>query len=217
MNKKRTSELPYDRNAELTKEFNTFWSEWQNKNGQLTRDIPLSSLKNVVLLKSALHNINNIATLKTTELLVDKLVKFFPVRFKAVEKDIRNKIRNESPNANGYDIQFESDTVSFVAEIKCNIPFQQDKQGNWKFGANQTNGIKKDIENLKFGKSKADLKKGKKYYKFLGIYDYEKRSGSAMAQILESDRVKKCTPIMHLRKDVTLMPEVIYVVMLGSD
>jgi len=211
MNKIKSS---YDRNEELKKEFNTFWSEWQNKKGQLTQDMPLNS---IILLKSALRNINNIATLKVTELLVDELVKLFPKQFKEIKKDILDGIRKESPNANGYDIQFESAKISFLAEIKCNVPFQKDKKG-WKFGANQAAGIKKDIESLRQVKPKAELKKDiRKYYKFLGIYDYEGRSEDAIARIQESIGVTQHEPILPLRKGIELKSNAIYIVMLGGD
>ena len=208
MSKKTSS---YDRNEELKNEFNTFWSEWRRKNGQLAQNMSLNS---IILLKSALRNINNISTLKVTELLVDELVKCFPQQFKAIKNDILKSIWQVSPNANGYDIQFESADMSFIAEVKCNIPFQKDKKG-WKFGANQAEGIRKDIESLREGKEKAELKKDiKKYYKFLGIYDYEGRSENAIARIRESVRVKRCEPIVPLQKGVDLKLNTIYIVMI---
>ena len=209
----KTSESSYNREAELEKEFNNFWAEWHKKNGRLTQNMPLES---IILLKSALHSINNIATLKITELLVDKLATWFPKRFKAVRKDILDVIRKEKPNSNGYDIQFETNELAFIAEIKCNIPFQEDGKG-WKFGANQVEGIKTDIEGLKNGKTTATLRKGIKHYKFLGVYDYAGRSKGAMERILQTDRVKKCGQVEFLVKETELNPNVIYIVMLGND
>lgn len=134
------------------------------------------SFEGVISLKRTLSVINNIVTLRLTLMLG----KWICNRFNVKDTDAVNKaITACKPNANGYDIQLDDPDV--IAEVKCNIPT---KGGNI-YGAEQKNGLVKDMRSLLRGKSKSK-KKIDHSIKILGLYD--------------SDAVRKATS--HLMKNL---------------
>lgn len=79
---------------------------------------------------------------------------------------------------NGFDIEIEDyNGVSIIAEIKGNIPVENDGE---KYGSQQKDGIKKDIEGLTNGKSKSKkFKEGqmsKGVYKFLILLESNRKA-----------------------------------------
>lgn len=124
-----------------------------------------------VSLKKALSNINNIVTLKVTNLFIKKLVKD---GFVDITQEVAMKVNvnNNSANANGYDVEYtanKSKEKNILAEVKCNIPV-----GKEHFGSAQKAGILKDIEGLLKGekKSKSNVKTSD-YYKFMVFMKYD--------------------------------------------
>lgn len=129
-----------------------------------------------VSLKKALSNINNIVTLKITNLFIEKLC--IDEFISNVQKDemIENSNKQKA-NANGYDVEYPDpkkksnveNPIKILAEVKCNIPV-----GKTQFGSAQKAGILKDIEGLLNGeeKSKSSLSTTKDYFKFMVFMDY---------------------------------------------
>jgi hypothetical protein len=114
-------------------------------------------------LKTALANINNIITIR----LAFSLAGWICNRMKVTEeasKKIFEIIRSSKPNSNGFDIELSNPDI--VAEVKCNIPVN----GGQVYGAAQQSGLSKDIAGLLKGKKKSP-KKTTKSIKILGLYD----------------------------------------------
>ena len=195
-----------NREASLDKKFNKLVRIVKSK-----KSLNEMTMADVVSLKSALNTIHNIATLKTTYLLLDRLAELFP-EVNDNKESIRDTIKEKSENANGYDIEYHGKKISFVAEVKCCIPISN----GVKFGAQQENGIKKDLSNLRNGKTKSSLCKDKKslegYYKFLGVYNNEEgKVATAMDNLCRNEKGIS----FHVPKKPD--EDTIYIVMLGDD
>lgn len=106
-------------------------------------------LKNLLLVKSALTDINNTLTMGLTLGFLNWASKALSLDTDSVQK-LRERVLQTKPSSNGYDI-FCSGPIPFIAEVKCNIPIN----GGKKYGSAQRNGIIKDIQALKGGKSKS--------------------------------------------------------------
>lgn len=166
--------MSYNREESLQKSFNNFWRGRLGINDAYQK----LSIEDLVALKNAVSDINNIITLRVSIKFIDMLreqgVLSYGSYIKAVEL-----VNGESPNANGYDIKLEEQKI--VAEVKCNIPIK-DKT----FGANQIKGIRKDIdgmnEPLKKTKDKTDTKD---YLKFMVLLDND-GVREAMKKIINS-------------------------------
>lgn len=135
------------------------------------------SAEKFVSLKKALRNINNIVTLKVTNLFIDKL-KDAKIIEEPQAKAMKDDVNSISANANGYDVEYPNPKgtnvlvdkpINILAEVKCNIPV-----GKTQFGSAQKAGILKDIEGLLNGeeKSKSSLSTTKDYFKFMVFMDY---------------------------------------------
>lgn len=129
------------------------------------------SAEKFVSLKKALSNINNIVTLKVTNLFIDKL-KDAKIIEESQAKAMKAVVNSISANANGYDVEYTANKPkekNILAEVKCNIPVCKEQ-----FGSAQKAGILKDIEGLLNGekKSKSNVKTSD-YYKFMVFMDYE--------------------------------------------
>lgn len=112
--------------------------------------------EHLICLKEVGSLADNILTVKTTEKFVENL-KTDGIITDKQRDDIRIKISKTSPNANGYDVQYDG-KPKIIAEVKCNTPVNADS-----FGAKQIEGITKDINNLFNGKGKV-IKTNNKYY-----------------------------------------------------
>lgn len=138
---------PYQRDSELRRRINSFL--------RLTFELPESDYyakldtKSILLLKSALSDINNAVTMRLTLGFLDWAAGALPLDGMAIS-NIRSNVLNTKPSSNGYDIQCGL-PVPFIAEVKCNIPIN----GGKTYGAAQKAGILKDIEALLQGKTKA--------------------------------------------------------------
>lgn len=132
------------------------------------------SAEKFVSLKKALSNINNIVTLKVTNLFIDKLLEVDFIN-KVQEGAMKNIINSTSANANGYDVEYPDPKVASVdnakkilAEVKCNIPYNKKS-----FGSDQRDRIIEDINGLLKAKSKRNVNTSD-YYKFMVFMDYKK-------------------------------------------
>lgn len=176
------------RDDKLASQLNKFW------NGFLkTNDVDYYkrlTIFDFVKLKEAISNINNIITLQITEAFVEFLYNEKIVTENQKECIIEQVLSTDA-NTNGYDVEWGDDSVHIVAEVKCNIPVEQNS-----FGAAQRNGIVKDLDNLLKGKSKSNLDSTSGCFKFMVLLDvknvkdcmkkvidgYNKRNGSFLVE-----------------------------------
>jgi hypothetical protein len=141
-----SSDATYRRDEELRRRINAFLCD--------TFHLPSSDyfgamdLSSKLGLKSVLSDINNTLTMQLTLGFVDWAAKIFQMDDAAVTR-LRNDVLSTKPSANGYDISF-AHVPPLVAEVKCNVPIN----GGTKYGAEQKNGIIKDIKGLLNGKTK---------------------------------------------------------------
>ena len=201
-----------EREKALEQNFNKLVEIWY-KNKKSFREM---TMDDVVLLKRALSSVNNIATLKATVLLVERLAGLFPMINKKKEEILR-AINVKSANSNGFDIEW-TDGINVVAEVKCNIPIGSKNA----FGSQQKSGISKDLGKLRYGNKKTGkLQEGalKAYHKFLGIYVHDEQSEEAVRNFCNTIS-EEYGKVEILDKDVkkkTFDEHTIYVVMLGND
>ena len=201
----------------LEKEFNEFVKIWyeSEKNIELkTVTWDTLDLSKIVLLKSALSTVNNIATLKTTELLLKRLTILFQIGNEENEA-IRRTVLSKSASENGFDVEWSGE-ITFVAEVKCNIPINE---GN-EYGSAQKQGIKNDLKKLRHGNDKSK-KKGmnakalEKYYKFLGVFCPDDKSREAVRKFHKSPGNQSGTEILSSSaqmKDIDT--DTVYIVLL---
>ncbi len=136
----------YRKDEELRRRINAFL--------QLTFELPDSDYyakldtKSLLMLKSALSDINNALTMQLTLGFLDWVATALPLDLAAISR-IRSAVLSTKPSSNGYDIHCY-EPIPFVAEVKCNIPIN----GGNLYGAAQKAGILKDVEALLQGKSK---------------------------------------------------------------
>ena len=139
--------------------------------------------RDFVELKNVLSNINNIITLRITHAFAEWLFRCGIVD--AAQYDaIRCDIERTNANANGFDVQVSDkigETDGIVAEVKCNIPVKPDR-----FGAAQLTNLKKDVEGLLHGKTKAKGLDTKNYLKFLVLLDDGERVRTAAENFVKT-------------------------------
>ena len=175
----------YDRRQDLEGKFNRFW----NKALKTTDVDYLKRLTtdDLVELKKAVSNINNLVTLRVTYGFIEKIHELGIINREQAE-EMRSDVNGLHPNTNGYDVKYprtkgyvvKYDTVKkIIAEIKCNIPVGGDR-----FGSAQRNAIKEDLKGLWNGKNKEDIVP-ESYYKFMVIQDVS-GAREAMEQIVNS-------------------------------
>lgn len=139
------------------------------------------STADFIELKKVLSTVNNIITLRVTDLFICKLERAGLVTSGQLA-EIRHKIDSTSANANGYDIEYTgSGGKGILAEIKCNIPVKEDA-----FGAAQAAGIRKDIDRLFSGKPKSAIEDTSEYYKFMVLFDCGGGLSKAMDRIISA-------------------------------
>jgi len=102
--------------------------------------------KELIELKTALSDINNILTFKATISAAKWIFNFFSIN-NTYKKDILKEIDKIKPNSNGYNI-YISNPQKIIAEVKCIVPIN----GGDKYGAAQWNSILDDAIKLKKGK-----------------------------------------------------------------
>jgi len=162
MYKTRSVKLEYDREDKLRQKINSFLSE----RFALPDKDYYSSLdaEGFIALKSALSDINNILTLKVTLSFSNWISMHYELDSSA-KSELNRTVLGAKPNSNGYDIWLGY-PVSFVGEVKCNIPINNGSI----YGSAQRSGIEKDIRGLFEGKLKSSINP-EKCQKFLAFLD----------------------------------------------
>lgn len=169
----------YSRQLDLEEKFNRYWNQALKTNGE--DYLKRLTINDLVEMKKAISNINNLITLKVTLAFVDEICRLGIIDSKQADR-IKQDIDEQHPNTNGFDVQ--DDKCKIIAEIKCNIPV-----GEKSFGAAQKNALKKDLQGLRHGKTKGDIGDPKDYYKFMVIQDVPK-ARVAMRELYGADCVE---------------------------
>ncbi|ENN6470577.1 hypothetical protein AB9X29_004409 [Vibrio vulnificus] len=160
--------MKYDREEQLKIKLNSYLIE----QFELTEKdyYSLFDIRGIVKLKSVLSDINNILTLKVTLAFSDWLAEHYSLDQNAAQS-LKRIVLESKPNSNGYDIWLGY-PVTFVGEVKCNIPINN----SFKYGAQQRKGIERDISGLIYGKRKASINSEKcpKFIAFLDLPEVRK-------------------------------------------
>lgn len=131
--------------------------------------------ENLISLKYALSDINNILTLKVALRFIDYMASLFKLNDTS-KSEIVDRLMATSPNANGFDIYHFSSKTKIFAEIKSTIPMNQSN----KFGIAQINSILDDAIKLQNGIKSMDTKDA---YKFIGIIDLGANTDMALEAV----------------------------------
>ncbi|MBR4177237.1 MAG: hypothetical protein IKQ53_07540 [Bacteroidales bacterium] len=169
----------YSRQLDLEEKFNRYWNQALKTDGE--DYLKRLTTNDLVEMKKAISNINNLITLKVTLGFVDEICRLGIVNNEQAIR-IKEDIDEQHPNTNGFDVQ-DMD-CKIIAEIKCNIPV-----GEKSFGAAQKNALKKDLQGLRNGKTKGDIDNVADYYKFMVIQDVPK-ARVAMKELYGNDCVE---------------------------
>ncbi|MCV9387384.1 hypothetical protein [Reichenbachiella ulvae] len=133
----------------------------------------------LIQLKAALANINNILTLKTTSAFANWLSN--SIRLTSAEhKLLIDQVEETKPNTNGYDIELPEKRI--IAEIKSIVPINNGNQ----YKAAQWNSILDDARKLVNGKKR--ISNTKSYFKFIGILDLGERTDQAITKLMTPSR-----------------------------
>jgi len=165
----------YSREHDLAKKFNDYWNGVLETQENHYRKL---SLLNLIELKKAVSNINNIVTFEATKRFVRQLKKHGTINSTQAKKMLET-IDGQHPNANGFDVEDESSRI--IAEVKCNIPVKDAT-----FGASQKSGILKDLKGLKEGKKTSAIQDVSGFRKFMVILNGDKVK-DAMGKLVEND------------------------------
>lgn len=175
----KDNKIEYSRRLDLEEKFNSYWNKALKTNGE--DYLKRLTTNDLVEMKKAISNINNLITLRVTLGFIDEICRMDIVNNEQAER-MRKEVDEQHPNTNGFDVQDKKCRI--IAEIKCNIPV-----GEKSFGAAQKNALKKDLQGLRNGKTKGDIDNVDNYYKFMVIQDVSK-ARIAMKELYGDDCVE---------------------------
>ena len=175
----KDNNLEYSRQLDLEEKFNSYWNKALKTNGE--DYLKRLTTNDLVEMKKAISNINNLITLRVTLGFIDEICRLGIVNNEQAER-MRKEVDEQHPNTNGFDVQDKECRI--IAEIKCNIPV-----GEKSFGAAQKIALKKDLQGLRNGKTKGDIDNVNNYYKFMVIQDVSK-ARIAMKELYGDDCVE---------------------------
>ncbi len=168
----------YNREKELRLGINKFLSSITKVDKNYIESFTQEQL---LQLKSAVSDINNVLTLKITLAFADWIKEFISLTNEEYEKLIKN-INSTKPNTNGFDIWIKNKKI--IVEIKAIIPINE---GDY-YAAAQKDSILMDAVKLINGKK--ELKDTSNYYKFIGLIDIGDKTDKAIEKIMtKSERM----------------------------
>lgn len=145
-------------------------------------------------LKFALSDINNMLTLKMSISAINWLSKYFKVS--VTEKAIiLDKVDQMKPNQNGFDIMITC-PYKIIGEVKCILPVRN----GVRFGAAQKNAILADVKKLKLGTSRTPDTKD--FFKFLFLIDLGYRTDQAILALLKVEKTRVVNEIRKMRNEM---------------
>lgn len=163
----------YNRSDELRTKLNSLIQSFSGTDIDYFEELTLQDL---VGLKLALSDVNNVLTLKTTLSCAVWLSPFFGLD--QVEKDeIDRQINSVKPNTNGFDIEVNG-KHKIVVEIKSIVPINN---GDY-YGAAQRNSILDDAIKLKSGKKV--ISDTSEFYKIIGLIDLGDKTDRAIEKLM---------------------------------
>ncbi len=163
----------YNRTVDLTNRFNAFIKQFTSSDTNYFEEISQDEL---IKLKLALSDVNNVLTLKTTLSFAEWISAFLNIQQPEKEKII-HEVNNVKPNTNGYDIEING-IHKAVIEIKCIIPINN---GNY-YGAAQRNSILDDAIKLKNGKK--SIPNTDDFIKIIGLIDLGDKTDQAIEKLM---------------------------------
>ncbi len=165
----------YSRKRDLEKKMNNFLSKITNVEKDYMKNF---SQNDLLELKSALSDINNILTLETTRAFVNWLNQLYSFSDSEL-KEIIHSVETTKPNTNGFDIEITKPNKKILTEIKCIVPINNSD----KFGVAQKNAILDDA--LKLINGKKNLKNTESYHKFIGLIDIDNKTDNAIHSLIK--------------------------------
>lgn len=185
----------YNRKEDLSKAFNAFWRKALNSKEDFYSKL---TLKEFVMLKKAITNINNIVTMLVTEEFIRTLQKDGVISSQQKDEMLKQLLATHA-NTNGFDVEYDKE-VKIVAEVKCNIPVKENS-----FGAAQESSIMDDVKHLFNSKKKSKLSNIKDCYKFMVFLEEKNVRDSARKLINKltdkGSQVEEYSPKTTLQKD----------------
>lgn len=179
----------YNRTDALKERLNSFISRLTASQKDYFEEL---SQEELISLKSALSDVNNVLTLKTTLAFADWLCEFF--NLDDLEKnEIYKQINSVKPNTNGFDIEIDT-AHKIVIEIKCIIPINN---GNY-YGAAQRNSILDDAIKLKNGKK--SIPDTADFFKLIGLIDLGEKTDIAIQKLLTPSKTIRTTDKSRLKR-----------------
>lgn len=177
----------YSRQLDLEEKFNQFWNQALKTTNE--NYLKLLSIDDLIGLKKAISNINNLMTLKVTLGFVDEICRLGIINSTQANR-IKMKVDKQHPNTNGFDVccKKEDDGIDLIAEVKCNIPVGGDE-----FGAAQRNGIIKDLNSMLEGKKKYSKNYTSNCFKFMVLLEMQdgNKVKDAMQNLLKTNKQYK--------------------------
>lgn len=198
----------YNRKDDLSSAFNDFWRKALNSNEDYYSQL---TLKEFVNLKKAITNINNIITMLVTESFVKTLHKDGVISTPQ-QSEMLEQLFETHANTNGFDVEYSAGQMKIVAEVKCNIPVNENS-----FGAAQEKSIMEDVDHLFHSKKKSDLtpKAIQEYYKFMVFLDVE--NVRVAAQKLIQKLTKKGYQIAEYTPKTKLQKDIVYFIYISTE
>ena len=207
----------YSRENDLQEKFNQFWESIFDDKKDYFKNL---STEKLIELKKAVHDINNIITLRVTNQFVDLLYEEKLIS-SSQAKRIKEAIDKQHPNTNGFDICFTRDSghpddMNIIAEIKCNI-VPKDKKS---YDANQFDSIISDIQHLLNNKGTSQISNESinDYFKFMVLLNGE-NVADAIDNLMErvGKNINKYSEIngklrVYSGKNINLQKDVVYIV-----
>lgn len=193
----KEKDIIYNRTKELSDKLNTFLKSITGVEKNYFEELPANEL---IGLKSALSDINNVLTLKTTLVFSNWIADYFGLTPKERETMIID-VNGTSPNANGFDIKVEGHNI--LAEIKCIVPIK----GKTTYVAGQKNSILNDAIKLE-NKTKKPINKND-YYKFIGFLDFGEGTDHAIDSLTAEYKITSSDVTRIKRRDVVDRLEVL--------
>lgn len=178
----------YQRSIDLGDKLNKFLYELTGKDEDYFSKLTPTQL---IQLKAALANINNVLTLKTTIAFANWLSDALHLNSSEREKMI-SKVEKTKPNTNGYDIELPE--LNLIAEIKSIAPIND---GNY-YGAAQRNSILDDAQKLINGKKR--VSETKSLIKFIGLLDLGERTDQAISKLMVPTKNIRTTQAIRIKR-----------------
>ncbi|MBN4048347.1 hypothetical protein JYU17_00075 [Flavobacteriaceae bacterium AH-315-O20] len=163
----------YDRTLDLKEKLNDFLSELTNNKKDYYNSFTQSQLLD---LKMAVSDINNVLTLKTTLAFSNWIANYFNLS-NDEHNQLTQEINRTKPNTNGFDVQVQKRKI--IAEIKCIIPINK----GFYYGAAQRNSILDDA--IKLTKGKRELPDTSEYIKLIGLIDLGEKTDKAIEKLIK--------------------------------